>query len=89
MERLLIQRPSGLRAIGGIGEGNGFGFRAIGRGDRGPMPIGYLAVGNQETGVGSGSKAIGSTDRRDRFKFHVSSCKSMAAVHEVNSELVT
>ena len=30
MERHPIQRPSGLEVIGGIGEGNGSGFRAIG-----------------------------------------------------------
>lgn len=63
MEHRPIRRPFGLRVIGGIGEGNGFGFRAIGRGGRGPMPIGSLAVGNQEQEVGSGSKAIGSTDK--------------------------
>jgi len=64
MERHPIRRPSGFRVIGGIGEGNGFGFRAIGRGDRSPMPIGSLAVGNQEMGDGPGSRAIGSTDKR-------------------------
>lgn len=71
MEHRPIQRPFGLGVIGGTGEGNGFGFRAIGRGGRGRMPIGSLAVGNQEMGVGSGSKAIGSTERlkveSDRF----------------------
>jgi len=63
MDHLLIQRPFGLRVIGRIGEGNGFGFLAVGRGGRSPMPIGFLAVGNQEKGVGSGSKAIGNTDK--------------------------
>jgi hypothetical protein len=51
--------PSGLKVIGDIGEGNGFGFQAIGRGGRGPMPIGSLVNGNREERVGSGSKAIG------------------------------
>ncbi len=59
MEHLPTQRLLGLRVIGDIGEGNGFGFRAIGRGGQGPMPIGSPAVGNREEGVGSGSKVIG------------------------------
>jgi hypothetical protein len=62
----LIQRLSGLRVIGGIAEGNGFGFLAIGRDGQGPMPIGSLAVGNQEEEVGSGSKATGSIDKKLR-----------------------
>ena len=63
MEHRPIQRPSGLRVIGGMSEGNGIGCRAIGKGGRSPMPIGSLAVGNQEKGAGSGSKAIGNTDK--------------------------
>jgi hypothetical protein len=63
MDHRPIQRLFGLRVIGGIGEGNGIGFRVIGRGGRSPMPIGSLAAGNPEEEVGSGSKAIGSTDK--------------------------
>jgi len=75
MERHPIQRPSGLEVIGGIGEGNGSGFQAIGRGGRGPMPIGSLAVGNQEMEVGSGSKAIGSTERSSELSVRSSEKK--------------
>jgi hypothetical protein len=63
MDHRPIQRPFGSRVIGGIREGNGFGFLAIGRSGRSPMPIGSVAVGNQEEEVGSGSKAIGNTDK--------------------------
>jgi hypothetical protein len=63
MDHRPIQRLFGLRVIGGIGEGDGIGFLAIGRGGQSPMPIGSLTVGNPEMGVGSGSKAIGSTDK--------------------------
>ena len=75
MERHPIQRPSGLEVIGGIGEGNGSGSRAIGRGGRGPMPIGSLAVGNQEMEVGYGSKVIGSTERSSELSVRSSEKK--------------
>jgi hypothetical protein len=60
MGHLPIQTPFGLKVIGDITEGIGFGFLAIGKDAQDPMPIGYLAVGNPEEEVGSGSLAIGS-----------------------------
>ena len=45
MERHPIQRPSGLEVIGGIGEGNGSGFRAIGSTDK-RVKSGELRVKN-------------------------------------------
>jgi hypothetical protein len=79
MERHPIQKRSGLKVIGSIGEVNGSGFRDIGRGDRSPMLIGFLDVGNQEMGVGSGSRAIGSTDKKE-FK----SYNSILLTHNFN-----
>jgi hypothetical protein len=61
MVHLLIQTMFGYPVIGFIGMGIGFGFLAIGKDARGPMPIGCPAVGNQEEEVGSGSMVIGST----------------------------
>jgi len=63
MERLLIQMPFGDPGIGFIGEGDGFGFKAIGQDLRGLMHVGCLAIGNPEEEVGSGSMAIGSIDK--------------------------
>jgi hypothetical protein len=62
-----IQIPFGLKVIGGIEEGIGFGFQAIGKDAQGPMPIGCLAVGSPEEEVGSGSMVIGSTDSSNEF----------------------
>lgn len=60
MDHLPIQRPFGSKVIGNIGEGNGFGFQAIGRDVQGLMPFGCLATGRQEGEVGSGIKDVGS-----------------------------
>jgi len=60
MEHLPIPRRFGDRAIGFMGEGNGFGSRVIGRDLLDLMPIGRLAIGNPEEEVGSGGKATGS-----------------------------
>jgi len=51
----------GLKVIGNIEEGNGSGFRAIGRGAQDPMQSGYRATGNRGGTVGSLSKAVGIT----------------------------
>jgi hypothetical protein len=65
MEHPPIQRLFGDPGIGLIGEGNGFGFQAIGRDVQRHMPIGSLVIGNRGGEVGSGSMAVGSTDETE------------------------
>jgi hypothetical protein len=84
MGALPIQMPFGLRVIGDIEEGSGFGFQAIGQDVRNPMPNGCLAVGNQEEEAGSGSPAIGNTDKSSE-----SGVWSSEKKYFLNSELRT
>jgi len=61
MSRHLIQRRFGSRAIGNVGGGNGFGYKATGQNPLDHKPFGSLAIGSQEGKVGHGSPDIGST----------------------------
>jgi hypothetical protein len=60
MGQLLIQRLFGSRAIGNMGGGNGFGYKATGQNPLDLKPFGFQAIGSQEGEVGYGSPDIGS-----------------------------
>ncbi len=74
MDRLPIRMPFGTPVTGSIGEGNGSGFPAIGKGLEGRMGSGFPAAGKRDAGDGSGSKDIGSIDNKND-KLHVACCK--------------
>jgi hypothetical protein len=62
MEHPLILEPLGIPVTGNIEEGNGSGFRAIGKGLQDPKGLGSPDTGKKDPGVGSGLKGIGSID---------------------------
>ena len=59
MGHLPILKPFGLGATGSIEEGNGFGSRAIGRGDQDHAPFGCPAIGRREEEAGPGIRDAG------------------------------
>ena len=60
MEHLHTRGLFGFQAIGDIKEGNGFGFRVIGRVLQSPMAFGFPAIGNREGEAGFGFPDTGS-----------------------------
>jgi hypothetical protein len=82
MGHLRTLKLFGSPATGNIEEGNGFGFRAIGRGGRGLTRFGCLATGRPEGVAGSGVKDIGSIVE---FRFAVMSSVVTTRVFGVNN----